>query len=253
MEWLHLREPVSAWTHGVWMLLCLPASFVLWRAGRGDTAKRCGFLVYGLTLAFCFAGSALFHGVRLPAAQLELFHRMDMIGIYLLIAGTVTPIALVMLRGRWQQNTLWGAWLMALGGVVLYLIGFKLHPALSTGLYLAMGWGVALNYFMLVRVLSHRILRPVVVGGCLYSVGAVAHVLKWPALAPGVFGAHELFHVFVMAGSFTHFWFMLKVVAPYQRPMAEVEALAGPTLSPAPRPVLAPILLTDPPLHQSNG
>ena len=82
-------------------------------------------------------------------------------------------------------------------------------------MYLAMGWGAVLCYFEVARRLSHRNLLPVVVGGVLYSLGAVINLLHQPVLWPGVFQAHELFHIFVVAGSLAHYWFMLTVIAPY--------------------------------------
>src|SRR4051794_6471667 len=104
--WLNFREPVSAWTHGLWLLLSPLALVILWRAGRGDRVKRAGFLVFGLSLALCYAGSTAFHGVRLSPDAIEFFATLDSIGIYLLIAGTVTPVALVILRDRWQWGIL---------------------------------------------------------------------------------------------------------------------------------------------------
>src|SRR5437764_1364648 len=68
MDYLHLREPVSAWSHGAGLLLALPGTLLLWRRSAGDTTKRLSLLVYGLSLAFCYTASTLYHGVRLPAA-----------------------------------------------------------------------------------------------------------------------------------------------------------------------------------------
>src|SRR5262249_61273153 len=106
MDWLSFREPVNAWTHGIWLLLALPGTLLLWRQARGDFVKQLGFLIFGLCAALCYAGSTLFHGVRLPEEQVEFFAKLDYIGIYLLIAGTITPVALVVLRGRWRWGTL---------------------------------------------------------------------------------------------------------------------------------------------------
>ena len=80
-----------------------------------------------------------------------------------------------------------------------------------TLMYLAMGWGAVLCYFEVARRVSHRNLLPIVVGGVLYSSGAVINLLHQPVLWPGVFQAHELFHIFVVAGSLAHYWFMLTV------------------------------------------
>ena len=88
---------------------------------------------------------------------------------------------------------------------------------MTTGLYLGMGWGVVACYAELARVVSHRALRPLVAGGLSYSVGAVLNLLRWPVLWPGLFGAHELFHLFVLAGSLAHYRLMLRVVVPFGR------------------------------------
>ena len=87
-----------------------------------------------------------------------------------------------------------------------------------------MGWGMCICYFELARSLSQRKLGLILLGGLFYSVGAVLNLARWPILAPGLFGAHELFHLFVMAGTLTHFLFMVRVVLPYERPLA-VEAV----------------------------
>src|SRR5262245_13854331 len=111
MNWLIFREPVNAWTHGLWLLLTPLALLVLWRGGRGDRVKQFGFGVFCASLALCYAGSAVSHAVRLSHEQILFYEMLDNIGIYVLIAGTVTPVALVALRDRWQWGTLATAWL----------------------------------------------------------------------------------------------------------------------------------------------
>lgn len=215
MDFFDLREPVSSWTHGVWLILCLPGAYLLWREGRGDRPKQLSLLAFGLSLGFCFAASATYHGVRGPRESIEMFDRIDHIGIYILIAGTYTPVAWIMLRGRMRQVVLALAWSIALLGAVEIWFCGVLSPTVSTCIYLAMGWGALFCYFEIARLLSHRAVRLMLVGGMLYSVGALFHVLHWPVLWPGVFQAHELFHVLVMGGSLAHFWFVWRVVAPF--------------------------------------
>lgn len=225
MDWINFREPVSAWTHFLWMLLALPGTWVLVRLCRGDRVKQFAMLVFGLGLVSCYGGSWLYHAVRLPAAGIHRCNTLDHIGIYCLIAGSATPIALVVLRGWWRRGLLGAIWLMALAGIVLCLTAdLPLGP--RTAFYLAMGWVGCLTYFELARHLSHAKLRPIWLGGLAYSIGAVINLVGWPVLAPGVFGAHELFHLFVMAGSLFHYYFMLAVVVPFERavdPPAEAE------------------------------
>ena len=98
---------------------------------------------------------------------------------------------------------------------------------MRTGLYLGLGWGALFCYFDIARKLSHRAMRPFLAGGVFYSVGAVLNLLHWPVLWPGVFQAHELFHLFVMAGSLSHFWFILTAVATFD-PAAPLNRPPGP-------------------------
>jgi hemolysin III len=221
---LNFREPFSAWSHAVWLLLSVPATFVLWRRSGGDRSKRFSLLVFGLTLAACYLGSTLYHAVRAAQDRLEVFDRLDHVGIHLLIAGSYTPLAWNLMRGRWRWGTLAAVWGSTLAGSVLILGNARLSALLATCEYLALGWGAIFCYFEIARVVTHRPLRPLILGGLLYSVGAVLNLLQWPVIWPGVFGPHEIFHLWVMGGSFAHFWFMLTVVAPFAavrpRPLA---------------------------------
>jgi hemolysin III len=217
LGFLDFREPVSAWTHCLWMLLALPGTLFLWRLGRGDRPKQISLLLFGLSLVACYGGSTLYHSVRLPQADIDLCERLDHVGIYILIAGSYTPVAFTMLQGRWKWGSLSLVWLLAAGGIGLRCAFWDIPAWLYTGLYLVMGWGAVLCYFELARAVSHRALFPLVLGGVFYSVGALLNLAQWPILWPDVVGAHELFHLFVMAGSLTHFGFMVQWVVPFER------------------------------------
>jgi hemolysin III len=217
MTWLDFREPASAWTHALGFLLAIPATWVLLHVSRGDRLKQTAFLVFGSTLFLCYLGSTLYHAVRLSPDSIADFATLDHIGIYLLIAGTITPAAAVVLRGWWRGAILLLAWSFAICGITLRLSFGNFSPLLTTAMYLAMGWGVLLCYFELARSLSHRAMLVALLGGLLYTVGALCNVARWPNPLPGVFGPHEVFHLFVLAGSLTHFLFMLLVLVPFVR------------------------------------
>jgi hemolysin III len=243
MNAFDFREPVSAWTHCVGLILALPGTLILWRRGDGEPGKRLSLLVYGLSLIFCYAASTLYHGVRVPADRLAAFVRLDGIGIFTLIAGSYTPLAWNLLRGWWRACTLMAVWGTAVTAIALIASGRRFSPALGTCIYLGMGWGVVVCYARIARVVSHRALLPVVLGGLFYSVGAVLNLVNWPALWPGVFGVHDLFHLFVMAGSLAHYWFILKVVVPFGHGNGEIfrepgssSDVAASTTSSAPSP-----------------
>lgn len=215
MDLFDLREPVSAWSHGAWLLLALPGSVLLWRRADSHRARQVILLGYTICLVFCAMASTLYHGVQRRGADLSSYLLFDHIGIYLLIAGSYTPIAWTLMRGPWRYGTLAFAWMSATLGIAMHLVWAGLPIWLTTGLYLAMGWGSILCYNELARYLSFRLLRPIVLGGAFYSLGAILNVLRWPVVWPGVIGAHEIFHVFVVAGSVAHYRFMLKVIAPW--------------------------------------
>lgn len=219
MDLFNLREPVSAWSHGLWLLMALPGAALLWRRAAGNRARQFVLVGYIACLAFCAGASAIYHSVRAPADVIAQYLLFDHIGIYALIAGTYTPIAWTLMRGRWRVGTLTVVWLTAALGTWLHLAVDNLPNWLITGIYMAMGWGSVICYLELNRITSHRTLSPVVTGGALYSVGALIHVLDWPPLWPGVVGAHEVFHVLVVAASITHYRFILRVIAPWNHPL----------------------------------
>src|SRR5437667_263006 len=98
--YLTFREPFSAWSHCTWLLLSIPATGLLWRRSRGDLARRLSLLVFGVSLAACYAGSTLFHAVRLEPIWIDWFDALDHVGILILIAGSYTPVAWNLLQGR---------------------------------------------------------------------------------------------------------------------------------------------------------
>lgn len=211
--WADFREPVSAWTHFAWMLLAVPATWLLLRLCGPSPLKRAGALIFGATLFLCYAGSWLYHSV--PPELAGLFAKLDHVGIFLLIAGTTTPIGLVVLRGWWRVGMLGGIWALAAVGIAVRLWANLSIPALSV-FYVVMGWVGLAGYFELAARLSHARLRPLWIGGLFYSAGALLNCLGWPVVVPGVFEAHEVFHLLVMAGSAWHYYFIRTAVLTYR-------------------------------------
>jgi hemolysin III len=215
MEFLDFREPFSAWSHCVGLMLAVPGTLLLWQRSAGDRGKQLAMLAYGLSMILCYLASTLYHGVRLPTDRIVAFARLDGVGIFALIAGSYTPMAWCLMQGRWRRWTLSAVWAVATTATILIAAGRQFSPALSTCVYLGMGWGAVFCYAEIARVVSHRVLVPVVAGGLSFSMGAVLNLLHWPTLWPGTCGTHELFHLFVLAGSLAHYLFILKVVVSF--------------------------------------
>src|SRR5690242_18362434 len=119
MQGFLFREPISAWTHFTWMALAVPAAWPLWRRAGPDPLKRAGAAAFALGLLICYSGSGLFHAVPAPATAP--FQLLDHVVIYLLIAGTVTPIGLVVLDGWWRRGLVGGIWALAFAGIAIRL------------------------------------------------------------------------------------------------------------------------------------
>ena len=233
MSLLVLREPASALTHGLGLILAIAAAKHLWTRSLSDPVARVGevidthryrrgrsfsLFIFGATLAFCYAASTLFHAAPVSGVTLHSLHRIDHVGIYLLIAGTYTPIAWSLFRGPWRWGTLGTVWSIALLCSIHILDDGTPPLWISTSCYLALGWGALFCYRELRRTYSHAMLASLPLGGVFYSVGALFNALHWPTLVPGVFGPHAVFHLFVIAGSACHVWFMLRIVIPAREP-----------------------------------
>jgi hemolysin III len=246
---VYIREPINSLTHFAGMLAAIPATLFLLRLCRGDRVKFAGMAVYGFSLITCFAGSGLYHAV--PPAYEEGASLFDHVGIYLLIAGTVTPIGLIVLHGGWRLLLVGGIWSLAATGITLRLL---CEPPLEvrTSLYLVMGWIGCSLYSKLVRRLSHAQAVPMWVGGLLYSVGAAINLAAFPSwFSARFFTPHELFHVLVLAAAACHYYFMLAVLVPFRR----LPAFPGETLPPrlAVGPQVGVVVLTNSSVGRSGS
>ena len=134
--------------------------------------------------------------------------------IFVLIAGTYTPVCLLALEGVWREGLLALIWGLALCGVLLKLLWMGALRWLSVMLYLGMGWVAVVAAPAIFQAIPAGGVAWILAGGLVYSVGALIYALKRPNPIPGVFGFHELWHLFVIAGSACHFWVMLHYIAP---------------------------------------
>ncbi len=207
MHVINVRELVSAAIHGTALIAVIPAVVILYRRADPLQAKRWPIFVYGLGLVTCFTASTVSHALTSLGRRSATADMIDHIGIFLLIAGTYTPIAALLLPGGRRTGTLVTVWAVAAVGIALNLFVGPMPAWLATSFYLAMGWGGIWCYLSLRPAYSHRQLAGMPIGGLLYSVGAMFHLARWPVLWEGGFGGHELFHVFVVAGASAHFLF----------------------------------------------
>jgi hemolysin III len=207
------REPISGLIHLVSTVLALVGTVFLVIAGRGSTIRLLSFLIYGLSLVMLFTASTLYHLVRMPDASTSKLRKFDHAAIYLLIAGTYTPICLNFFNGFLQWGFLAFVWVFALAGVVVKLFVIKAPRWVTAGIYLVMGWMAVLVIKPMLAAIPAAGLMWMLAGGLFYTVGAVIYITKKLDLIPGVFGFHEVWHVFVTLGALCHFIMIYRYVA----------------------------------------
>lgn len=211
-----LREPVNGLTHlAAGLLACVGLVVLLVRAtsaGRAD--QIAAFAIFGLSLIALYTASALYHLLPLSPAEIARLRRVDHMMIFVLIAGTYTPFCLLALGGAWRVGLLGLIWGLAMCGILFKLFWMEAPRWLSVALYAGMGWVAVVAAPALFEAVPTGGMAWVLSGGLAYSVGAIVYGLKRPNLVPGMFGFHELWHLFVVAGSACHFWAVLRFIAP---------------------------------------
>lgn len=211
----YLREPVNGLTHLAGGLLASVGLIVLLAAaGEGRVDQVVAFGIFGFSLIALYTASALYHLLPLSPTGVARLRRVDHMSIFVLIAGTYTPFCLLALEGAWRVGLLGLIWGLALGGIVLKLFWMDAPRWLSVALYLGMGWVALVAAPALFRAVPTGGMVWVLVGALVYSAGALVYWLQRPNPMPGVFGFHELWHLFVLAGSACHFWAVLGFIAP---------------------------------------
>lgn len=210
-----LREPVSGLTHLAGALLSVFGLVLLIHRGlmAESSIVFSALTIFGITLILLYTASSLYHLLPLSEDGVRLLRKFDHMMIYVLIAGTYTPISLIILDGLFGWSLFIVMWSLTAIGIVFKTFWFQAPKWISLVMYIGMGWLGLLAFPTLMDTLPLAALIWILMGGLAYTVGAVIYGLKKPDPLPRVFGFHEIWHLFVMAGSFCHFWVVYAYVA----------------------------------------
>ena len=189
------------------------ALLVVQASVQGEPWKIVGLGVYGLSLFLLFTASALHHGIDGSPRLNEALRTLDYDSVFFLIAGTVTPLVLVLFRNVFGWTVFGGVWAIAVVGIVLRSRWRRVPKYVTNTLYIALGW-IPTVLLAEGTTLPFGALALMAAGGLVYSVGFVVFVLERPNPWPGVFGFHELWHLLVMIAAFLHFLLMYLYVLP---------------------------------------
>ena len=218
-----VKPRLRGWSHVVCAPVALAGAIVLVLAATGDPGRQLGLLTYGLAAALLFSVSGAYHVVQWSPPRRLLMRRLDRASIFLLIAGTYTPVCLTVLDEPWRAALLGTVWGWGLLGIVTLVALPKRALGASTRVrrgvaavcYLGQGWVAVVGLPALYVAVGAGGLALLLLGGVLYSLGAVAYASRRPRLRADTFGYHEVFHVLVIAANAAFFTFMLVIVVPH--------------------------------------
>lgn len=201
-----IREPVSSLTHVGGAVLSFFGLILLVYQGiiSGENTRLVAGSVFGLSMVLLYTSSGLYHWFNASDKVIRRLQKLDHTMIYVLIAGTYTPYCLLALDGSQKWLLLSGIWTLAIAGIIVKLLWFNAPRWLSTMFYLLMGWIAVFSVGDM--SLSEEALFWTLAGGVAYSIGAVIYIIKKPDPWPKVFGFHEIWHIWVLMGTFSHFW-----------------------------------------------
>lgn len=212
-----IREPGSAITHFIAMMLTVfAAAPLLVKSALSDTANTLpAMTIFILSMVLLYGASATYHSLNIGGRALRIFRKVDHMMIFVLIAGSYTPVCLIVLGGRMGYTLFAVVWGIAIVGMLLKACWVTCPKWFSSIIYIAMGWVCVFVFGPLWNTLPHNAFLWLLAGGIIYTIGGVIYALKLPLFNSRhtFFGSHEIFHLFVMGGSLCHFIFMYHYVA----------------------------------------
>ena len=211
-----IREPGSAITHFIaWLLAVIAASPLIIKAAGNSPTATIAMIIFMASMILLYGASTAYHSVAVSDKVLKIFRKIDHMMIFVLIAGSYTPVCLIVLGGKIGYTLLALVWGIALVGMAVKAFWITCPKWFSSAIYIAMGWTCVLVFGSLWHTLPHAAFGWLLAGGIIYTVGGIIYALKLPIFNSRHknFGSHEIFHLFVMAGSICHFIFMYFYVA----------------------------------------
>lgn len=212
-----IREPGSAITHFIAMMMAVFAAVpLLVKAGiQSGWENFLAMAIFMGSMILLYGASATYHSVDLTGRSLRIFRKLDHMMIFVLIAGSYTPVCLIVLGGKLGYTLLALVWGIAAVGMLVKACWITCPKWFSSVIYIAMGWVCVLVFGPLLKTLSAPAFLWLLAGGIIYTIGGVIYALKLPIFNAKhkFFGSHEVFHLFVMGGSICHFIFMYLYVA----------------------------------------
>lgn len=212
-----IREPGSAITHFIAMMMAVFAAVpLLVKAGvQSGQENFLAMAIFMGSMILLYGASATYHSVDLTGKSLRVFRKLDHMMIFVLIAGSYTPVCLIVLGGKLGYTLLALVWGIAAVGMIVKACWITCPKWFSSVIYIAMGWVCVLAFSKILTALPREGFIWLLAGGIIYTLGGIIYALKLPVFNSRhrYFGSHEIFHLFVMGGSLCHYMMMYQFVA----------------------------------------
>ena len=211
-----IKDPGSAITHFIGMLMALfAATPLLLKASADDRLHLAALSIFIISMILLYAASTIYHTLDISPNVNRILKKIDHMMIFILIAGTYTPVCLIVLGDRTGWGLLALVWGIAIAGIVIKAYWIYCPKWFSSVLYIAMGWVCVLAFTKIINALPRAAFGWLLAGGIIYTVGGIIYALKLPIFNSKhkYFGSHEIFHLFVMGGSLCHYIMMYQFVA----------------------------------------
>lgn len=214
---LHIKDPGSALTHFIAMILAMIASVPLIVKAYYASGCLCAgaLAVFIISMVLLYAASTVYHTFDISEHVNRILKKIDHMMIFILIAGTYTPVCLIVLGNPVGYRLLATVWTIALLGILITAIWINCPKWVSSCIYISMGWVCLSAIRTILSSLTHSAFLWLLAGGIIYTIGGIIYALKLPLFNSRhkYFGSHEIFHLFVMGGSFCHYVMMFRYVA----------------------------------------
>ena len=211
------REPVCSLSHLGGAVVFAVLGVFLIRRGKGSRRRTASLAVLWFSSVLLLSLSGVYHLLEVGTAR-DVMKRLDIAGVFVLIAATVTPLHLILFRGLAAWGPVLFVWFLAAVGITFRMVFFESFPrGLNEMIFLAIGWGGAIAASVLWRRRGFKFIRPLVLGGLAYTLGVVILTAWWPVLIPGVIGPHEIWHIAVLVGLGLHWRFVFQICSDEQR------------------------------------
>ena len=214
----HIKEPGSAITHFIGMLMAIFAAIPLLIKAANEPSRVyiISLAIYAASLILLYAASTTYHTFDISAKANTLLKKIDHMMISVLIAGSYTPVCLIVLKGKTGIILLSIVWGIAIAGILIKAFWVYCPKWVSSVLYIGMGWTCVLAFTQILNNMSPAAFGWLLAGGIIYTAGGVIYALKLPLFnnRHKNFGSHEIFHLFVMGGSACHFVVMYAFLLP---------------------------------------